>query len=321
MTIDRRRFLQNSSLLLSACAMGTGLSTFSRALLAQAGKTRVELLGSYWTFSGSAIPHSDREYSSFEFRDRVEAMARAGFTGMGIWHADLAHTLEKRSLKEMKQILDDNGIRHVELEFLTDWFVTGEPRKQSDKTRAMLLEAAAALSARHIKVGDFDGKTTPMPVLIESFAGLCADAAKAGTRVVFEVMPVAMIKTLAETLTMLQGANAPNGGVILDTWHVFKLRMPFDEIARIPKRFLLAVELNDGYMNPLNGMSIEEETTGHRLFPGEGEFNLKGFLAALTRTGFDGPYGVEVLNLDLRTWPLNKAVEHAYGTAMKLFKA
>jgi len=321
MTINRRQFLQNSSLLLSACAVGTGLGTFSQALLAQGRKSRVELLGSYWTFSGSAIPHSDREYSSFEFRDRVEALAKGGFTGMGIWHADLAHILEKRSLKEMKQILDDNGIRHVELEFLTDWFVTGEARKQSDKTRALLLEAAAALSARHIKVGDFNGTSTPMPVLVESFAGLCADAAKVGTRVVFELMPVSMIKTLAETLTMLEGANAPNGGVILDTWHVFKLRIPFEEVAAIPKRFLLAVELNDGYMNALNGMSIEEETTGHRLFPGEGEFNLKGFLTALARTGFAGPFGVEVLNLDVRTWPLNKAVDHAFSTGMKLFKA
>src|SRR3990172_882547 len=85
MAINRRQFLQNSSLFLSACAMGTGLSTFSEALRAQANKAKIELLGSYWTFSGDAIPHSDREYSSFDFRDRVEAMSKAGFTGMGLW--------------------------------------------------------------------------------------------------------------------------------------------------------------------------------------------------------------------------------------------
>jgi sugar phosphate isomerase/epimerase len=248
-------------------------------------------------------------------------MARAGYTGIGIWHADLAHTLEKYNLKEMKQILDDNGIRHVELEFITDWFVTGEPRKQSDRIRAQLLEAAEALSARHIKVGDFEGKTTPMPVLIESFAGLCADAANAGTRVVFELMPISMINNLADTLTMLEGADAPNGGIIFDTWHVFKIRIPFAEIAAFPKRFLLAVELNDGYMNTPAGMTIDEEATGHRFFCGEGEFDLKGFLAALARTGYDGPYGIEILNLDLRTWPLDKAVEHARATTLAQFPA
>ena len=70
----------------------------------------VELLASYWTIAGGALPHTDKEYSPFDFKDRVEAIARAGFKGMGIWHSDLAHILERRSLKEMKQILDGNGM-------------------------------------------------------------------------------------------------------------------------------------------------------------------------------------------------------------------
>ena len=32
----------------------------------------------------------------------------------------------------MKQILDDHGITHVELEFLGDWFLDGDRKKQSD---------------------------------------------------------------------------------------------------------------------------------------------------------------------------------------------
>jgi hypothetical protein len=43
----------------------------------------VELLASYWTIS-CALPHTAREYSPFDFRDRVESAARAGFTGFGI---------------------------------------------------------------------------------------------------------------------------------------------------------------------------------------------------------------------------------------------
>lgn len=321
MGINRRQFLKDSSLLISACATGTYISSFSEALMAMSKDSRVEILGSYWTMSGAAIPHSDREYSTFEFRDRVEAMSRAGFTGMGIWHADLAHTLEKRTLREMKQILDDNGINHVELEFINDWFVEGEPRKQSDKLRRFLLEAAEALSARHIKVGDFEGKKTPMPILVESFAKLCADAADVGTRILFELMPVSMINTLEDTLTMLEGADADNGGLMLDTWHVVKIGIPFEEVARIPKRFLLGVELNDGYLETPDGMTIEEETTGHRKFCGEGEFDLKGLMAAIEKSGYTGPYGIEVLNLDLRTWPLDRAVSHAYQSTIAQFNS
>ena len=113
----------------------------------------VELLASYWTIAGGALPHTDKEYSPFDFKDRVEAIARAGFKGLGIWHSDLAHILERRSLKEMKQILDGNGMKHLELEFLGDWFTDGEGKRESDVRKKMLMEAAEVLGARHIKVG------------------------------------------------------------------------------------------------------------------------------------------------------------------------
>ena len=102
-----------------------------------------ELLASYWTICGAAEPHSEREYSPFSLPDRAASAARAGFTGMGFWHADVAHLRQKHSLPEMKRILADNGIKHIELEFLTDWFVEGEKRKASDVTRRMLMETAA----------------------------------------------------------------------------------------------------------------------------------------------------------------------------------
>jgi len=49
----------------------------------------VELLASYWTIAGGALPHTDREYSPFDFQDRVQAAAKAGFkaweSGTRIW--------------------------------------------------------------------------------------------------------------------------------------------------------------------------------------------------------------------------------------------
>jgi sugar phosphate isomerase/epimerase len=77
------------------------------------------LAAAYWTIAG-AFPGDEPEYSPFDFKGRVEAAARVGFKGMGIWHVDLDHILERRNLKEMKQILDNNGVKYVEVEFLTD---------------------------------------------------------------------------------------------------------------------------------------------------------------------------------------------------------
>jgi sugar phosphate isomerase/epimerase len=276
----------------------------------------VELLASYWTISGG-VPHTDREYSPFDFKDRVESAAKAGFKGFGIWHSDLDHVLEKRSLKEMKQILDDNGIKHIEIEFLTDWFLDGERKKESDIQKAKLLKAAEVLQAKHVKVGDFFKEKTPMPRLIESFRGLCADAAQHGTRIGFELMPFAMIDTLKETLEMVEGAGAKNGGICLDLWHIVKLGIPYEEVARVPLKYVVSIEINDGTFN--SPWSLHEDTINHRRLCGEGEFDVKGFVSVMRKAGYSGAWGIEVLSEELRKKPLAELTTRSFSTTMSQF--
>jgi sugar phosphate isomerase/epimerase len=279
----------------------------------------VELLASYWTIAGGALPHTDREYSPFDFKDRVEAAAKAGFTGMGIWHADLEHILERRSLKDMKRILDDHGIRHMELEFLKDWFLTGERKNQSDIQKQKLLAAAEVLQARHIKVGDFYRESCSLPLLIDSFSELCADAAEHGTRIGFELMPFGMIDTLKDSLEMIQGAGAKNGGIIFDLWHIVKLGIPYDELRTVPPQLVVSVELNDGTIKA--PWSMHEDTVNHRRFCGEGEFDVKGFIEVLQEIGYRGPWGIEVLSEELRKKPLEELVTRAFQTTTNQFQS
>jgi sugar phosphate isomerase/epimerase len=297
---------------------------FGRTLVAtnrieeQTVSENVELIASYWTIAGGADPHTDHEYSVFDFKDRVEACARAGFKGFGIWHADLAYTLQRRSLAEMKRILDDNGMKYIELEFIGDWFLTGEKKKKSDLVKKDLFEAADALGATHIKAGDFYHTDTPMPQVIESFAALCQDAAAHGVRIVYELMPFAMIDTLQGALTMLQGAGAKNGGILFDLWHLAKMGVPHEEIARFPLEYLFAVELNDGTFKA--PWSLHEDTINHRRLCGEGEFDIPGFLDSVRKAGYRGPFGIEVLNQELRKRPLEELATRAFNTTMAQFR-
>jgi sugar phosphate isomerase/epimerase len=279
----------------------------------------VELLASYWTICGGAEPHTEHEWSPFGLRERAEAAARAGFTGLGIWHADLLHLLERHDLAEMRQIFADNGIRHIELEFLTDWFLEGERRAASDQLRRSMLEAAGALGARQIKVGDFFDSPVGMPQLIESFAQLCREAAEHGARVAFEVMPFSCIDTLDEALELVTGAAAANGGICIDLWHMVKLGIPFDAVAAIPHDCLVSIELNDGFLETPAGMTLHEETIAHRQFCGEGEFDVRGFVARMRQAGYDGPWGIEVLNAAHRKLPLAGVALRAYRTTRAQF--
>jgi sugar phosphate isomerase/epimerase len=277
----------------------------------------VDLIGSYWTLAGDVHPHSEYECSPFDFEDRVVAASKAGFKGIGLKEADLEHILERRTLKEMKRILDDNGMRHIELEFLTDWFQDGGKKKKSDQTKRLLLMAAEELGARHIKVGDFDMNTVPMSRLIESFAALCYDAENHGTRILFELIVDAMIRTLPETLEMVAGADAKNGGIMIDLWHIVKLGVPYEDVARIPARYLLGVELNDGTLKC--PWSLHEDTVNHRKLCGEGEFDVKGFVHCLQNAGYSGPWGIEVLSRELRPLSLSEAADRAFNTTIAQF--
>lgn len=281
-----------------------------------------EILASYWTICGGAEPHTDHEWSPFGLRERAEAASKAGFTGLGIWHADLVHLEERHQLAEMRQILADNGIRHLELEFLTDWFLpAGERRTASDVLRRIILNAAGELGARHVKVGDFFDSPVAMPQLIDAFGQLCRDAAGHGTRICFELMPFSVIDSLEDALTLVQGADQPNGGICIDLWHVVKLGIAYERVAAIPPRFLTSIELNDGYLKTPAGMTLHEETIGHRQFCGEGEFDVRGFVETMVRAGYPGPWGIEVLNAAHRKLPLIDVVERAYRTTRAQFDA
>ena len=277
-------------------------------------KQPVELMNLYWTTAG-VFPGMG-EISRFDFRERVEAAARAGFKGIGIWHTDLEHILGQQTLQEMKMILDDNGIQHIELEFLTDWFLTGAKKAESDRRKRRLLEASEALHAKHIKVGDFSNTACPLPQIIEAFAALCKDAQEYGATIGFEFMASAMIDNLKDSLTLVETAGAMNGGLIVDIAHVMSLGITYDEISRIPLQYLVNLELNDGTRSE----SPNHDPSRARRFCGEGEFDIKGFIACANSIGYTGPWAVEVFSQELVGLPLEELSTRAFRTTIAQFE-
>jgi sugar phosphate isomerase/epimerase len=260
--------------------------------------------------------HFGREWSLFDLRERCEQAARVGFTGIGLWHADLEHVLETRTLAEVRQVVEDHGLRHLELEFLGDWFLDpgDERRRAADKSRTLVFEAAAELPAHHIKVGNIVGTECEVARIVEGFGELCADAARyTDAKVVYEFMPYdVQVNDIETALEVVEGADAPNGGLALDTWHLGKLRLEPDDLRRIPSRFVSWVELSDGPYEYAEDRL--DEVINRRQLPGEGEFPVAEYVAVCRELGYEGPWGVEVLSEDLRNLPIEQIFERAYET-------
>ena len=272
----------------------------------------VELMNLYWTTAG--VFPGIGEISRFDFKDRVQAAARAGFTGIGIWHTDLEHILQHRTLKEMNKILDDNGIKHIELEFINDWFLEGARKAESDSRKKRLFEASEALHAKHIKVGDFYNSRYPMSHIIESFAALCTEAERYGANIGFEIMGCAMINNIKDAITMVETAGAKNGGLIIDIYQVANLGMTYEDISRIPLKHLTNVELNDGTL-----LGNPEHDPSNRRFCGEGDYDIKGFINCINNMGYSGPWGVEIISEKLAGLPLKELSTRAFNTTMAEF--
>jgi sugar phosphate isomerase/epimerase len=275
-----------------------------------------DLVADYWTISGPVEVHFGREWSLFDLRERCEQAARVGFRGMGIWHADLEHMLETRSLSEIRGVIDEYGLDRLELEFLGDWFLDpGDERRQaSDRLRELLWRAAAELPTHHVKVGNIMGTECELEQIVERFGELCEDAARVtDATITYEFMPYdVQVNTVETALAVVEGANAANGGLALDTWHLGKLRLAPDDLRRIPSRFISWVELSDGPYEYAEDRL--DEVINRRRLPGEGEFPIVEYASVCRELGYEGPWGVEVLSEELRNLPIGQIFDRAYET-------
>ena len=277
------------------------------------------LIATCWTTAGHVRPDRPDNLGRFPLEQRIEAAARAGYAGTGFWLGDLlAWEASGRDYRSLKRRLDDAGQKIVELEYLADWFASGERRARSDAARAELFRAADALDARHIKVmPPFLPDDPAGDDLAGEFAALCAQAADHGLMIGLEMLPFSMLPNLGAALEMVAAADAANGGLLVDIWHVMRSGGTMEEVAQLPARFIIAAELCDAMM-AMQG-EITEDTMRHRKLCGEGEFDVPGFIGAMGRAGYDGPYGVEILSDEFRQLPLAEAVRRSFDSSVAQF--
>ena len=277
----------------------------------------MDLLATCWTTAGDAAPKRGDERSPVPLRRRVEAAAAAGFTGFGLVDADLVAAEREYGLRGISSLLQDNGIVHVELELLTDWWTEGPERRASDALRRRLLSAAEALGARDIKLGpDVADRPADQPWDHERWAtelaALAAEAEAVGTRVGLEFLPWSNLRTVHDGLRLVEQVGHPAAGLIIDVWHTERAHTPPAELATVPLRHIVGVELSDADASQVG--TLFEDTVMRRRLCGQGSFDLKAIISALGATGWSGPWGVEILSEEHRQLPVEEAAAAAFTT-------
>jgi sugar phosphate isomerase/epimerase len=277
-----------------------------------------KLIASYMTVAGAVAPLSGSLVSPLSFRERASAAAKAGYNGIGLMGEDISHCLRTLSYTDIRTIIADAGLEAVELEFLDGWFADGEERRQSDAARRFLLQAAEHLAPLHIKVVcDQKGRDWPFDHLIESFAGLCRDAAFAGTAICVEMLPYSTLRDLKTARALIAGANASNGGLLLDVFHLGRGGTRYEELLEIAPQEIRHVELDDAAAAQIG--TYMEDTVLRRKLPGEGALDVRLVVSYLRAIGYQGWYGVEIISEEHASRPIQDAANLSFRAALAQF--
>lgn len=247
------------------------------------------------------------------FADRLEPAARAGFDGVSIFAADVdAFRAAGMSCAEARRRIADAGLMLTEVEIVGNWIAgTVPPPGMPDWLSALLSRntaerlcgMAAELGATGISVAELFGRDFDAAVMADAFAALCHRAAAAGLHVALEPVPTGGIATLAQASDIVRRAAAPNGGLLVDSWHLFRSGSSLATLAALPGDAILSVQISDAPAAASD--DLDREMVRGRLLPGAGELDLEGFMRAVAATGTAAPIAVEVFSDALSAHPID----------------
>ena len=249
--------------------------------------------------------------------DRAAAAAGAGFEHLG-WLSEgyVAERAAGRSDADIRAILDHYGVDVPEIEFLYGWATDGDPGFDWREMERNLFAMADLLGADHINCGDIGmtGPMLPLDVVTERFAGICDRAAEHGVRMAIEFLPFSEIRDAATAWQIVRDADRPNAGLDVDSWHHFRGANDVGQLLAIPPERVFVVQLDDA------GPPTDDfwADTMQRRLPGEGEFDLVGFIRALDDHGVDAPVSVEVFSDEFNALDPKVSARRAHDTAVNV---
>ncbi|MCE8026291.1 bifunctional sugar phosphate isomerase/epimerase/4-hydroxyphenylpyruvate dioxygenase family protein [Billgrantia aerodenitrificans] len=239
---------------------------------------------------------------SGDLRTKLEAIARAGFEGVEIFENDLLSF--DGSPEEVRQLCERLGLAIVAFQPFRDFEAMPEPQRSRNLQRAErkfdLMEQLGTdfmLVCSNVSPQASDDMERAVADLRE----LAERAARRNLRIGFEALAWGRhISDYRDAWEVVRRADHPNLGVVLDSFHILSRGHDLSTIAKIPKEKIFFVQLADA---PLLEMDVLQWSRHFRCFPGQGRLPLKDFMAALAKSGYDGPLSLEIFSDAFRAAP------------------
>ena len=241
---------------------------------------------------------------NLSFADKIEAAAAAGFAGISVYYR------ESNDPGKVRRAVADAGLFFAELDGPVTWLPNWDG--PTAPSAAEVVDRAAALGARSFTVLEITGATPPLDIAVEAFGAVCDLAAQAGVLVHIEPFPWSGISDFGFAADIVAGADRSNGGILLDTWHLFRGPSRGALPSRVKPEMVLGLQINDLRATPDN--NVPYEAMHDRLLPGSGAAaaEIRTLLDDLRAGGCSAPLGVEVFSDEFAALPPLEVAQRAF---------
>ena len=252
--------------------------------------------------------------------DKLAAAAGAGFDGVEIFEPDFVAS--PSSATEIRERCADLGLSIDLYQPFRDFDSTDPERLAANLRRAELkFDVMEALGTDLVLVCssvspdavDDDGR------IAEQLHQLAERAAARGVRVSYEALAWGRhVNTYERSWEIVRRADHPALGLCVDSFHILSRGSDPAGIRDIPGEKLFFLQLADA---PHMDMNVLQWSRHHRLFPGQGAFDLPAFLGHVLVAGYTGPLSLEVFNDVFRQADPRRAAVDALRSLLALDEA
>lgn len=250
-------------------------------------------------------------------RQKLEAVAAAGFDGIELFEPDFTHF--KGTAAELRRIAADLGLSIDLFQPLRD--MEGLP----DAAFARALERAERKFDLMQELGAplvlCCSNTLPQSIDDPELAAaqlhaVAERAARRNLRVGYEALAWGRhTSRFGQAWEIVRRADHPHLGLILDSFHTLSLRDDPAPLADIPGDRIFFVQMADA---PLMSLDVLQWARHHRVFPGQGDFDVIGFFEQVLRAGYTGPLSLEIFNDLFRETPNRRTAVDAMRSLLYL---
>ena len=114
-------------------------------------------------------------------------------------------------------------------------------------------------------------------------------------------------------MELVDAIGTPNMGLLVDSWHWYTSHGTIAELLELSNKDIVHVHVNDAPA----GIPVDQQVDNRRQLPvTSGVIDMKGFVNALAKIGYDGPVECEPFDQQLRQMDDEQAVETT-GAALK----